>query len=120
MTSKSLDRRQFLLAGSVAAVGGSAAVHDGELGAPQQTIRGEVPWQEGAADSPPETTGSEYIFFQPTEVAFIEAAVARLIPNDSVGPGAVEAGVPFFLDWRWPTTVPRQWTSDTVSRTFGR
>jgi len=32
------------------------------------------------------------------ERAFIEAAVARLIPNDPVGPGAVEAGVPFFLD----------------------
>jgi len=99
MTSKSLDRRRFLLAGAVAAVGGSsAAVHDGELGAPEQTIRGEVPWQEGAADAPPEATGSGYVFFQPAEVAFIEAAVARLIPNDPVGPGAVEAGVPFFLD----------------------
>jgi gluconate 2-dehydrogenase gamma chain len=99
MTAKPFDRRQFLLVGAVAAVGStSAAVHDGELGAPEQTIRGEVPWQEGAADSPPETSGSQYIFFKPTEVAFIEAAVARLIPHDPVGPGAVEAGVPFFLD----------------------
>jgi gluconate 2-dehydrogenase gamma chain len=38
------------------------------------------------------------IFFTPEEAAFIEAAVARLIPNDEVGPGAVEANVPFFLD----------------------
>jgi gluconate 2-dehydrogenase gamma chain len=99
MTSKSLDRRQFLLAGAVAAVGGTgAAVHDGELGAPPQTIRGAVPWQEGAADSPPETSGSGYSFFKDSEAAFIEAAVARLIPSDSVGPGAVDAGVPFFLD----------------------
>ena len=105
MTSKSLDRRQFLLAGAAGAAGAvaatgatGAAVHDGELGAPPQTIRGEVPWQEGAADSPPETSGSGYIFFKPGEVAFIEAAVARLIPDDPVGPGAVEAGVPFFLD----------------------
>jgi gluconate 2-dehydrogenase gamma chain len=95
---KSVDRRQFLLAGAVATVGVTAAVRDGELGAPPQTIRGAVPWQEGTADSPPEATGSGYLFFNPAELAFIEAAVARLIPNDPVGPGAVEAGVPFFLD----------------------
>jgi gluconate 2-dehydrogenase gamma chain len=99
MTSKSVDRRQFLLAGVVVAVGSAdAAVHDGELGAPQQTIRGDTPWQEGAADSPPEATGSGYVFFKDAEVAFIQAVVARLIPNDPVGPGAVEAGVPYFLD----------------------
>ncbi len=99
MSWKSLGRRQFLLAGTMAAVGGTAlATHDGELGAPSQSIRGEVPWQEGAADSPPAATGSGYIFFKTAEVAFIVAAVARLIPNDPVGPGALEAGVPFFLD----------------------
>ena len=32
------------------------------------------------------------------EAAFIEAAVARLIPADELGPGAVEAGVPVFID----------------------
>src|ERR1700679_645346 len=37
-------------------------------------------------------------YFTPVEATFIKAAVARLIPNDAVGPGAVEAGVPFFLD----------------------
>ena len=57
-----------------------------------------MPWQEGAADSPPEVTGEGYAFFTPAEQAFIEAAVARLISNDAVGPGAVGAGVPFFLD----------------------
>jgi gluconate 2-dehydrogenase gamma chain len=99
MTFRSLDRRKFLLASAVAAVGGTdAAVHDGELGAPSQTIRGAVPWQEGAADSPPGTSGAGYIFFKDSEAAFIEAAVARLIPSDSVGPGASDAGVPFFLD----------------------
>jgi gluconate 2-dehydrogenase gamma chain len=99
MTSKSLDRRHFLAAGVAVAVGtAGAAIHDGELGAPAQTLRGEVPWAEGASDSPPEVSGSGYLFFKPEEVAFIEAAVARLIPDDPVGPGAVEAGVPFFLD----------------------
>ena len=46
----------------------------------------------------PAHSGTGYVYFTPAEAAFIEAAVARLIPNDPVGPGAVEANVPFFLD----------------------
>jgi gluconate 2-dehydrogenase gamma chain len=95
-----LDRRRFLIGSAIAGIGGvaGAAIHDGELGGPAQTFRGAVPWQEGTADAPPAASGSGYVFFTPTEVAFIEAAVGRLIPNDPVGPGAVEANVPFFLD----------------------
>ncbi len=95
-----LGRRRFLIGSAVAGIGGvaAAAVHDGELGAPPQTFRGSVPWQEGTADAPPGAVGSGYVFFAPAEAAFIKAAVGRLIPNDQVGPGAVEAGVPFFLD----------------------
>src|ERR1700728_3926083 len=99
-TKVNLDRRNFLIGGVAAGVAGVtvAAIHDGELGAPPQTIRGSVPWKEGTADAPPGVSGSGYVYFTPAEAAFIEAAVARLIPNDSVGPGAVEANVPFFLD----------------------
>jgi gluconate 2-dehydrogenase gamma chain len=46
-------------------------------------------------------TGSEpaaYTFLTPAEAAFIEPAVARLIPADEIGPGALEAGVPTFID----------------------
>jgi gluconate 2-dehydrogenase gamma chain len=95
-----LDRRQFLIGGVAAGVAGAttAAIHDGELGAPPQTIRGEVPWKEGTADAPPGASGTSYVFFTTAEAAFIEAAVGRLIPNDPVGPGGVEANVPFFLD----------------------
>jgi gluconate 2-dehydrogenase gamma chain len=39
-----------------------------------------------------------YIFFNSAEAAFIEAAVARLIPKDEIGPGALEAGVPNYID----------------------
>jgi gluconate 2-dehydrogenase gamma chain len=39
-----------------------------------------------------------YRFLTPREAAFIEAAVARLIPRDELGAGAVEAGVPQFID----------------------
>ena len=94
------NRRRFLIGTAIAGFGGvaAAAMHDGELGAPPQTLRGSVPWQEGTADAPPGASGSGYLFFTPEEAAFIEAAVARLIPNDPVGPGAIEANVPFFLD----------------------
>src|SRR5262245_55352593 len=39
-----------------------------------------------------------YVYFNPAEAAFIEAAVARLIPKDETGAGALEAGVPNYID----------------------
>ena len=39
-----------------------------------------------------------YVFFNATEASFIEAACERLIPADSLGPGARETGVPGYLD----------------------
>jgi len=40
----------------------------------------------------------KYMFFTAAEVAFVDAAVARLIPADELGPGAKEAGVTYFID----------------------
>ena len=37
-------------------------------------------------------------FFNQDEYEFIKAAVSRLIPKDNLGPGALEAGVPEFID----------------------
>jgi gluconate 2-dehydrogenase gamma chain len=39
-----------------------------------------------------------YVFFSRLEAAFVDAALSRLIPNDELGPGAVEAGVTYFID----------------------
>jgi len=39
-----------------------------------------------------------YLFLNTEEAAFIEAAVARLIPADDQWPGALEAGVPNYID----------------------
>jgi len=39
-----------------------------------------------------------YMFFNSEEAAFIEAAVARLIPKDDQWGGALEAGVPNYID----------------------
>lgn len=37
-------------------------------------------------------------FLQPSERDFVRAAIARLIPRDALGPGALEAGVDVFID----------------------
>lgn len=47
---------------------------------------------------PQKEAAKAYVFFNPAEAAFIEAAVARLIPKDETGPGAIEAGVPNYID----------------------
>lgn len=44
------------------------------------------------------TRRRRYSFFDTDEAAFIEAAVARLIPADETGPGALEADVPVYID----------------------
>ncbi len=55
----------------------------------------------GACDRRPDDAAGarpQYLFFTPDEAAFVEAAVARLIPADETGPGALEADVPLFID----------------------
>lgn len=52
-------------------------------------------------DRPPrsaEDRRASYSFFNAYEAAFIEPAVARLIPADDLGPGALEADVPIYMD----------------------
>ncbi|MGN6389932.1 MAG: gluconate 2-dehydrogenase subunit 3 family protein [Burkholderiaceae bacterium] len=40
----------------------------------------------------------KYTFFTAEELAFVNAALDRLIPSDDLGPGAREAGVAYFID----------------------
>ncbi|MBX3620664.1 MAG: gluconate 2-dehydrogenase subunit 3 family protein [Rhizobacter sp.] len=93
-----LTRRRLLTVGTVLPI----VTVTGATATNAAVIRHEMPWQEGeaaaplAATAPPATAG--YTFFTPAEAAFIEAAVARLIPADALGPGALEAGVPTFID----------------------
>jgi gluconate 2-dehydrogenase gamma chain len=88
MPDRKLSRRGLLaVAASVPLAPATAA-----------TIRGDMPWREGAADAPASPGGRGYIFFTGAEAAFIEAVVGRLIPRDDLGAGAVEAGVPTFID----------------------
>lgn len=43
-------------------------------------------------------TPDKYSFFTQDELAFLNAALDRLIPSDDLGPGARAAGVVFFID----------------------
>lgn len=84
-----INRRQFLEAG----VGiGSAAL----LTACQVDGRDTPATERRAAKHP--VVPASYAFFGAAEIAFIDAAVARLIPTDALGPGAAEAGVTLFID----------------------
>jgi gluconate 2-dehydrogenase gamma chain len=87
-----LSRRRLLAAG---ALFGAAP-----LGAAAETIGGSgPPWSANTAAYPLTADGSgRYQFFTAAEAAFVEAAAARMIPKDELGPGAVEAGVPLFID----------------------
>ena len=48
--------------------------------------------------APTRVPRASYTFFNRQESEFIEAATARLIPSDSIGPGALEAGVADYID----------------------
>ena len=78
-----MDRRSFLtlLSSAVAAV-----------------AAGDVLVASAAQGSKLGTLNKTYTFFTPAESDFVEAAVARLIPADELGPGGLEADVSYFID----------------------
>lgn len=92
-----MSRRRFLGAGaaagaSLAAVVGPMAVANGlpTAAARGAAAPGDAQTQPGAAQG--------YEFFTPFQADIINAAAGRIIPTDDNGPGAVEAGVVYFID----------------------
>lgn len=84
----SLSRRQLLRTLAT----GSAALFT-------PALRFIAPARADSASTPtPVKPDDGYVFFTPAEIAFLDAAVARIIPADDLGPGAREAGVTLFLD----------------------
>ena len=94
MDEQRLSRRRLLTAGAVIT---AAPVVTAAAAA---TLGGsDVPFKEGQANAPSAVdTSSGWTWFTDAEAAFVTAAVARLIPADDLGPGAVEADVPTFID----------------------
>jgi gluconate 2-dehydrogenase gamma chain len=98
-----ISRRTLIKAtGAVGATMLPAALAPGEAAAqqPDHEHSGSVPHAGPSADSgaPAAPARTTYLFFNTDEAAFIEAAVARLIPKDEHWAGALEAGVPNYLD----------------------
>jgi gluconate 2-dehydrogenase gamma chain len=79
-----------------AVLGSSLAIGAGD--AESHSYSGEIPWAPGMSNAPASAPAGPLQFFTPEEAAFIDAAVARIIPADDLGPGAKEAGVTTFLD----------------------
>ena len=59
---------------------------------------GHVAQAKPGAAAAPAAQGQAYMYLTLPEIQFLDAAVARLIPADELGPGAKEAGVTFFID----------------------
>jgi gluconate 2-dehydrogenase gamma chain len=87
----SLRRRHLLGAGVALPLSAGAAV-----------LQREMPWQEGTASIPAaahdKSAPDRFVFLTSAEVQFLSAVVARLIPADDLGPGALEAGAVVFID----------------------
>jgi gluconate 2-dehydrogenase gamma chain len=61
-------------------------------------LEGEARNKEMPPPAHPAGADDQPKFFTPPEWAFLKAACARLIPEDELGPGALQAGVPHFID----------------------
>lgn len=94
-TQARINRRRFLLTGAASGVAATAG------GFSAAGIAGA---QDSASATPPATgeqpaaTAGGFVHFVPFQAAIVEAAAARLIPSDDLGPGATEAGVVTFID----------------------
>jgi gluconate 2-dehydrogenase gamma chain len=86
------DRRRFLKTLGVLSAAGSVPAG---LGSGEPELGSTAAPAPGDGDPGPSLA---YTYLTRLEVDFVEAALARLIPADELGPGAKEAGVSFFID----------------------
>jgi gluconate 2-dehydrogenase gamma chain len=91
-----LSRRAlFKATGAIGAAALPAGAAIGSANAQQAPAAMAATMPHSRAAAAPATT---YVFFNSEEAAFIEAAVARLIPADDQSPGALEAGASNYMD----------------------
>jgi gluconate 2-dehydrogenase gamma chain len=105
-----INRRRLLASGAATGVAAAAvplafAAVDAQDGTPAATP-GATPaatpvdasGMAGMDMSAGATTNQGFTIFVPFQAAIIQAAAARIIPTDELGPGATEAGVVYFID----------------------
>jgi gluconate 2-dehydrogenase gamma chain len=91
-----ITRRQFLISGSLATTGATLyGLTDDDLA---HTYNGKMPGTSVSTEIPQAVSGTNHTFLTDDEADFVAAAVARLIPADDLGPGALEAGCVLFID----------------------
>jgi gluconate 2-dehydrogenase gamma chain len=90
------DRRRFLKAVTTASAAGAVPAVLVPAAARSQPATGAPHSAAPCAD--PAASTQSFVCLAPQEVAFVEAAIARLIPADELGPGALEAGVAQYID----------------------
>ena len=95
-TRRTLSRRRFLQA--LAAVGLAQTVETTTHGQVQPQLPMAPEYLPPAQVHGPHAVPGAYTYLTRVEARFIEAACDRIIPSDELGPGAVEAGVPLFID----------------------
>ena len=88
-------RKLFRVATAAGTVGAVSALPLSGTGFAQEA---SAPAPHGGRPLVPAAEKPHYLFFNLLEAAFIEAAAARLIPNEDGTPGAIEAGVPVYID----------------------
>ncbi len=87
-----ISRRDLL---KTAIIAPAAAVAPAVAVVPLAMLRQSI---SSARAGAPDYAAPPEVFFTQAEADFIAAAVARIIPNDDLGPGAREAGVADFID----------------------
>lgn len=92
--SNSLDQRRGFLRRMIAVVPASGLA----TGAALSQVGCAEREPAAAAAAPPTEKKYAPTYLNGAEWAFVSAAVAHIIPADELGPGAVEAGVPEFID----------------------
>jgi gluconate 2-dehydrogenase gamma chain len=96
MSSNDADnsRRDFLAAALALGPVAAALAAGAAVGPPRR----DDPQSSAPAPNRPAAADYRPAFFTPAEWLFVNAACARLIPADEHGPGAIELGVPQYID----------------------
>jgi gluconate 2-dehydrogenase gamma chain len=98
------SRRSFLVGAAVLTPLVTLAAAQTPLQTPKTVTKGGELKDSAAPDNRATDANYTPTFFTPPEWAFINAAAARLIPQDEHGPGAVELGVPQYVDRQMSTS----------------
>jgi gluconate 2-dehydrogenase gamma chain len=99
---QSKSRREFLKVvtalGAAGLPGAAATAASPPAAVPALAPSAARPAHHGLHGAARSDAGDAFLFFTAPEAAFVEAALASLIPADELGPGAREAGVAYFID----------------------